>query len=139
MRWRLAALATVAVLVSGCARERSTSVDLDALSRELQVALPKNTRVLGVNREHGIDDMVRAKIEVSRDDFNQMLSSLSLTLDKFRSGVGRLGADAGFWDPHATPGVRYAHTRLSGGRALHVGYAETGQARVLLFVMNHGT
>lgn len=139
MRCALAAVATMTMLASGCTTERSPTVDLDTLSRELQLSLPKGTRVLGVDRESGIDDMVRAKVEVSRDDLAQMLAPLPLTTDKFRAGAGRLGSDGGFWNPHATPGIRYAQMRLSGGRALHVGYADAGQDRVVLFLMNHGT
>lgn len=68
-----------------------------------------------------------------------MLSSVPLAADGFGAGAGRLGADAGFWDPHATPGLRYAQTRLADGRALHVGYAEKEHGQVVLFVMSHGT
>lgn len=140
MKWKLASVAIVTMLAAGCEGERSTTLDLDSLSRELQVSLPKGTRVLGVDRERGgIDGMVCAKLEVSREDFDQMLSSLPFTTDKFRNGAGRLGADSGFWNPHATPGIRYAQTRTAEGRALHLGYAEAGQGRVVLFVKNHGT
>lgn len=139
MRWMVGSVAIATILTSACAAERSTSVDLDALSRDLQITLPKDVRVLGLSRESGIDDMVRAKLEVSREEFEQMRSSLPMTLEGFRPGAGRLGADSGFWAPHATPGIRYAQVRLPEGRALHIGYAETGQGRVVLFVMNHGT
>jgi hypothetical protein len=139
MRCALAVVAAVTTVAAGCSAERSTTLDLGSLSRELQVSLPIRTRILGVDRESGIDDMVRAKLEVSHQEFDQILASLPLTTDTFRATAGRLGSDAGFWNPHATQGIRYAQTRLPGGRALHVGYADAGQGRVVLFLMNHGT
>jgi hypothetical protein len=139
MRSLLVLIATMTVPAPGCSAERSTTMDLVLLSRELQVSLPNGTRILGVDRESGIDDMVRAKLEVSREDFDELMASIPLMADKFIAGAGRLGSDGGFWNPRATPGIRYAQRRLPGGRALHVGYADAGQGRVVLFLINHGT
>jgi hypothetical protein len=102
------------------------------------VPIPPEAVVLGVDRQEGMDDMVRAKIEVSRSDFAKLAAALPMSEESFSRGPGRLGSDSGFWNPRSTSGVRSAQVVLPNGRALHVGFADGKADTVLVFVMNHG-
>lgn len=133
-------MAPAIVAAPSCdAPNRNANEDIAALSRELMVELPKGTRVLGVERQHGLDDMTRAKIELGRNEFEPLLLRLPMARDTFSKGKSRLGADSGFWNPGATPGIRYAQSPLPEGRALHVGYAANSPGTVVIFIVNHGT
>ena len=131
-------LVPVALLVC-CTSSKRMDTDIASLSHELMVPLPSDARVLGVERQSGLDDMVRAKVEMSRAAFDRILAQLPMARASFSRGKGRLGADHGFWNPGATPDIRYAQAPLAEGRVLHVGYADSSHDRVVLFIVNHGT
>jgi len=143
----MVARVALALLLLGCKpQERNVmntpsknEVDLDALAKELGVALPPTTRVLGVDRQEGRDDMVRAKLEVPKTDFEEAGNRWPIDLEKLRPGVGRLGVDRGFWNPSQYQELRSASAIVEGARGLHVGVASSGEGPVIVFVINHGT
>lgn len=100
--------------------------------------LPRSMRVLHFEQQSGVDDMLRAKLQMSRSDFESIAPRLPVTLDSMSQGAGRLGADTGAWDPHKTGGIRSGQAALGGARFINVGVAEHGDL-VTLFVMEHGT
>jgi len=109
-----------------------------ALSQELGVPIPQDTKVLGVKRESGMDALVRVKLLVPSPSRDQFLAALPLRQEAFRPGAGRLGADEGFWNPHATPKIRSATKALPGGQYLLMGLAEGAEGTVV-FLAKHGT
>jgi hypothetical protein len=126
------------VLSCSSSNEHATR-DIGLLSRDLMVELPKGAHVVGVEWQHGLDDMTRVKVVLSRHDFELLLPRLPMARDAFARGKGRLGSDSGFWNPGATPGIRSAQAVLPEGRALHVGYAASSSDTFVVFIVNHGT
>jgi hypothetical protein len=117
---------------------RNGADDLKALGQELGVSLPPDAKIVGVDRQAGMDDMIRAKVELSPGSFASIADQLPVKGEQLTRGPGRLGADHEFWNPHATPGVRSGQVQLPGARVLHIGLAEYPD-KVVLFVLNHGT
>lgn len=148
------ALGSALLIFSGCSCERGKPVDpiptasesraaeepeLRALSAELGISLPPGTRVLLLERQAGMDDLVRAKLQMSRAAFEQLSPRLPVKDPDLRPGAGRLGTDHERWDPHATAGLRSGQAPLAGARYLTLGVADGGGEQVTLFVVNHGT
>jgi hypothetical protein len=137
--WYSAVCVVFVELACGCTPKKEDPMnDIATLSRELMVHIPVGATVLGVDRERGHDDMVRAKFEIDRASFDTFVTSLPMASDMFSRGPGRLGSDAGYWNPKSTPGIRSAQVILPSGRGLHVGFADSGDGGVVVFVMNHG-
>jgi hypothetical protein len=109
-----------------------------ALSQELGVPIPGDAKVLGVKRESGIDEYVRIKLLVPHASRDQFTAGLPIRPEAFHPGVGRLGSDDGFWNPHATPQIKSASKALPDGRYLLVGIAEQADGTVI-FIAKHGT
>jgi hypothetical protein len=118
-------------------QEQSTN-DLKFLSKELGVPIPADAKVLGVHRESGMDDLTCAKFLITRQAFVHVAAILPVRPEAFRPGVGRLGSDFDFWNPHATPGLRWAQAPLPDARSLTIGIADSTDG-VILFLVNHGT
>jgi hypothetical protein len=113
--------------------------DRALLEKELGFALPADARVLLVEQESGMDDMVRAKLQMSEAAFEQLEPSLPVRADAMTRGAGRLGTDKGEWNPHATPGLRSGQAPLPGSRYMNVGVARGDGGQVTVFIMSHGT
>jgi hypothetical protein len=103
---------TLLISTAGCRSEGkgpppnstvAATTQLSTLSQEFAVSIPVDAMVLGVKRESGIDDLVRVKLLIPTGSRDQFVAGLPFALDKLRPGVGRLGSDDGFWNPHATP------------------------------------
>lgn len=114
--------------------------DTLALGQELSVTLPPSTRVIGVERENGMDDLIGAKLEISESEWPGFIASTPIQPDAFRPGSrGMLGDDHGFWDPEKAPGLRTAQAVLPGARALNIGVSAAVNGTVLVYIVNHGT
>jgi hypothetical protein len=114
---------------------------LDNLSRELKLAFPPGTRLVGVLRDSGMDDSIRVKVEMRSPDFPGFLSSTPIHAESLSPGAGgRLGPDHGFWDPHRARGLRSAQATLEGEeyRVLNIGVGEAGPDVVAVYIVNHG-
>lgn len=109
-----------------------------ALSQELGIPIPPEAKVLGVNRESGMDELVRVKLLVPLPSRDKFLAELPIRQDAFRPGVGRLGSDDAFWNPHATPQIRSATKALADGGYLLIGLAD-GAGETIVFLAKHGT
>ena len=117
-----------------------SSESVTDLGRELHVTFPPSTRVIGVERENGMDDLVRAKVQIAEGDWSQFLGTTPIKSDSFRPGPrGFLGQDHGFWDPHQAAGLRSAQAILPGQRALNVGVTTPSDGKLTLYIVNHGT
>lgn len=126
----------------GKGREAMThrSYNLVELGRELSVSLPASARVIGVEREEGMDDRIGAKLEIPQSDWPSFIASTPIEADAFDSGPrGMLGQDHGFWDPHQAPGLRTAQASLPGARYLNIGVSAPTNGIVIVYIVNHGT
>ena len=108
------------------------------LQRELGFAVPEGARVLWIERENGIDSIIRVKLEMSKLDFDTMAASVPIVDGDLRSGPGRLGRDKGEWNPRTTVGLRSTQLALPDASFMNVGVAETAGV-LTVFVMRHGT
>lgn len=116
------------------------SCDPVALGHELNVPLPPSTRVVGVERENGMDDLVSAKLEMAESEWPVFLASTPIQPDAFRPGPrGMLGEDHGFWDPHQAAGLKTAQAPLPGARWLNIGVSSAVNGTVVVYIVNHGT
>lgn len=111
---------------------------VSALSEEMGVPIPADAQVVGVKREAGIDVLVRVKLLVSPASRERFLATLPIQQEALRPGVGRLGTDDGFWNPHATPLIRSGSKTLKDGHYLLIGIADA-TAGTVVFLAKHGT
>jgi hypothetical protein len=110
------------------------------LGRELGVVFPPGTRLIGVERENGMDDLVSAKVEMKRADWPTFLASTPIHPASFRPGNrGLLGPDKGFWDPTHYPALRSAQAQVPDHRALNIAFDDSASDPGAVFVVNHGT
>jgi hypothetical protein len=114
------------------------SNDRAAIENVLGFDLPESAQILLVDREAGMDDMLRAKIEMPRSSFDALAHRLPVPLHQMNSGPGRLSADKGLWNPRSTQHIKSGQAARPGGRFVNIGVAQSDQ-RVTLFVVDHGT
>jgi len=113
---------------------------LAALGHEVGLTFPTTARLLGVSREHGIDDLVRFKVELPRKDLAAFLSAAPVPPDAFEPGEGGLmGPDQGFWNPNRAASLRTGQAIHADHRTLNIGIADGGPATVFLYIVEHGT
>jgi len=118
--------------------ETKPAADQRRFEDALHLSLPKSARVVWMEQMPGLDDMIRAKIELDRTDLVSLLQQLDVDLDELRPGASRLGADKGQWNPRSIPAIRSVQLALPNSHFRNVGVVESGQ-HVTLFVMQHGT
>jgi hypothetical protein len=137
-------LAALAVVAIGC-RDKGTvmnrqapSDSLGSIARELKLTFPASTRLVGVDREQGMDDRIRVKVEMTPADVAAFLGQTSIEPSSFRPGArGRLGLDSGFWDPSRAANLRTASVERD-NRVLNIGLDETHPDATAVFIVDHG-
>ena len=113
---------------------------IEQAEKEVGVTFPQGTKLVGVHRERGADDLIAVKVEMPAAAWPGFLASTPIDPSAFRPGErGLLGPDHDFWDPHQAKNLRTAETVLPGARVLNLGYADRPGAVVAVFVVNHGT
>jgi hypothetical protein len=117
-----------------CKRDQRRATQLGA---ELSLPLPPKTKVLGVQHERGIDDIITVKLEMATSDWHQLLSAAPFREeDMTPDDRAYLGPDKDWWDPGQAKGLKAIQVVLPGPRALNVGVAPGGEG-VILYVVNH--
>jgi hypothetical protein len=112
---------------------------LEELAREVGLAFPASARLVGFNRENGMDDYLQFKVEIDARDLPAFRASSPIPEEAMKAGErGLLGPDQGFWDPNRARNLRTGQKSLPNARALNIGLAERG-AKVCLYIVNHGT
>jgi hypothetical protein len=147
----LLAMVVLSTAEGGCRRgdkdqERPVSretkpapASLDELAREVGVTFPASARLIGFNRENGMDDYLQFKVEIDARDLPKFQASSPIPEEAMEAGEGALlGPDQGFWDPHRARNLRTGQKSLPNARALNIGAVERG-AKVSLYIVNHGT
>lgn len=112
---------------------------LDELSEAVGVRFPAGSRVVGVERQHGIDDLLRARVAVGREKVAEFEAGSPVSRQYMEDDAGALlGQGPTWWVP--SPSARVGQTQLADGRVLHIGIGDKGeQGLVDVYVVNHGT
>lgn len=117
-----------------------TAASWAALGKELGVKFPASARLLGVERENGMDDMARAKVAIAAADLPAFLASTPLAPAAFAPGSGGLlFHDRDWWGPDSALHLRTAQARLASARVLNIGVDDGHPGVVYLYLVNHGT
>jgi len=118
---------------------KPAAATLDDLGQEVGLKFPPSARLIGFNRENGMDDYLQFKVEINAADFPEFQASSPVPEAVMEPGEGGLlGPDQGFWDPNRAKNLRTGQKSLPNARALNIGVAENG-AKVYLYIVNHGT
>jgi hypothetical protein len=113
---------------------------LSTIGRELGLTFPVGTRLVGVARERGIDDLVELKVEMKAADVESFVAHSAVRFTDFRPGErGLLGPDQGWWDPNHALRLRSAQASLPKGRFLNIGVADGPGDKAMVYIVNHGT
>lgn len=113
---------------------------IEQVGKEVGLTFPTGTKLIGVHRERGADDLIAIKVEMPAAAWPAFLETTPIEADQFRPGErGLLGPDHGFWDPHRAKNLRTAQAALPGSRVLNLGYDDSQGAAIAVFVVNHGT
>jgi hypothetical protein len=140
MMTRVGHLFLVLALLQACKCESAPPDTLESVAREVALTFPPGTRLLGVHRERGIDDLVAAKVAMPAAQWSTFLAGTPIAPALFEPGEhGRLGPDQGFWDPHKATNLRTAQARLPNARVLNLGYDDAHPPVVIVYIVNHGT
>ncbi len=142
---RVRCLWLVILLFGACKAKGSpapmmTPASWAALGSELGVKFPAGARLIGMERENGMDDMVCAKVAIATVDLPAFLASAPLPTDAFSPGTaGFLFSNHDWWDPESALHLRTGQAKLPGARVLNIGVDDGHPSVVYLYVVNHGT
>ena len=142
---RLPTLLVVIASLGACKAKPSpppvmTAASWAALGSELGVKFPASARLIGVEREDGMDDMTRAKVAIAPADLSAFLASTPLAPSAFAPGSGGfLFGNQDWWDPNSALHLRAAQARLPSARVLNIGIDDGRPGVVFLYIVNHGT
>jgi hypothetical protein len=126
--------------VSRQSSEASPVESLAALGTELNLRFPPSTRLIGVHRWQGMDDIVHIKLELAPEDLDALIAQTQIDPAAFTPGTaGLLGPDQDFWDPHRAPKLRTAQAQRPDARALNLGIDDSRPAVAVVYLVEHGT
>jgi hypothetical protein len=94
-------------------QQEATSLNRAELQQQLGFTLPESARIVWLERQQGVDAMVRVKLEMNRSAFDSMAPSIPVIDQELRAGARRLGRDTGEWNPPSTPGIRATQIAFS--------------------------
>jgi hypothetical protein len=122
------------------AGSKTTSAQLTDLGREVGLEFPPETRVVGVTRERGIDDLVEMKVEMTPSALVGFLARSPIRPEDFHTGEqGLFGSDHDWWDPNQAARLRAGQANLPNARFLNIGYDDAHAGTVIVYIVNHGT
>lgn len=141
------ALAMVSAAIMGACKSKERQATksnpeetLESVGKEVGLTFPAGTKLVGVHRERGADDLIAVKVEMPAAKWPRFLASTPIDSSLFRPGErGLLGPDDGFWDPHKASALRTAEASLPQGRVLDLGYDDSRGQWVTVYIVNHGT
>lgn len=118
----------------------SPSDALQKLSRDLDLPLPTTAHLVGIEREEGADDMVRAKLLMTPAEWAAFAPKSPVKPEQMRAARPNiLGPDEGFWDPNRARGLRLGQVERPGSRYLNIGYDDSKAGEVAVYIFEHGT
>lgn len=114
--------------------------DLAELQRELQLKIPPGVRVVGIKKTQGGEYHVRAKLLMSRAQWQEFLKNSPVPVDGMDLGTGGfLGQDGGWWDPHAAKALRTGQAQRDQGRFINIGFDDSAPDDVSVYVVHHSS
>jgi hypothetical protein len=120
------------IALTGCkskASQGDKEESLELIGREIGLRFPDRTRLIGVHRERGVDDLIAVKVEMPATAWPGFVGQTPIDPTLFRPGErGLLGPDDSFWDPHRAKSLKTAETQLPKGRVLNLGYDDSNAA-----------
>jgi hypothetical protein len=147
--WTRVGVACALVALVGCTSKggqnsnngkREMQETLGSAGKEVGLVFPAGSKLVGVHRERGIDDLVAVKVEMPASEWPGFVAQTPIDPALFRPGErGLLGPDDGSWDPHKARNLRTAQAALPGARVLNLGYDDSRGSVLAVFVVNHGT
>ena len=144
--WRRVLLAAyiligfVACKSKGPQGTRQVQEALESVGKEVGLVFPDGSRLVGVHRERGADDLIAVKVEMPAAAWPSFVATTPIDPTLFRRGErGLLGPDDGFWDPHVSKNLRTAETPLPHARVLNLGYDDSRGNVISVYIVNHGT
>ena len=98
--WSRAFAVIIVALVTGLAACKPKAVQaesLAAIGKEVGLTFPSGTKLAGVHRERGVDDLVAVKVEIAAADWPAFLARAPVNANLIRpSERDLLGPDEGF-------------------------------------------
>jgi hypothetical protein len=144
--WRRVLLAACAFIgIAACKSKgaqgtRQAEETLESVAQEVGLVFPVGSRLVGVHRERGADDLIAVKIDMPAAAWPIFVATTPIDPSLFRAGErGLLGPDDGFWDPHRCKNLRTAESPLPHARVLNLGYDDSRGNVFAVYVVNHGT
>jgi hypothetical protein len=144
--WRHVFLAACALIgIAACKSKgaqgaRQAEETLASVGQEVGLVFPAGSKLVGVHRERGADDLMAVKVEMPAAAWPTFVATTPIDPTLFRTGErGLLGPDDGFWDPHRCKNLRTAEAPLPHARVLNLGYDDSRGSVFSVYVVNHGT
>ena len=110
-----------------------------ALGRELNVKFPPSARLLKLERQNGMDDMVRLQVALPMRDLPSFITDSAISTEQLREGAGCLMPADEFWDPSRALHMRSLGAWLPGARYSCLGIDDGAPETAYIYIMNHGT
>jgi hypothetical protein len=135
-------------MIAGCGQEpgsgetnvTETSRQMTTLAERTGLVFPKGVKVLGAKDESGLDGAIFAKLELSPEQWRDLLAASPLAEEQFSdSSRYLLGPDDGWWDPKKPQSLPTAQSRLERGGVLNIGVDRTNAAAFVVYVLWHQT
>ena len=125
----------------GIAMTATQPDDLRTLAAEVHLGFPPSSRLLGIARERGIDDIVEAKVQIASADLTAFLAHAPVKAEALETErLDLMGPDHGWWDPGRAKNLRVAQALVGGGKAFNLGVADgTAAGTTVLYIVQHGT
>ena len=110
-----------------------------ALGRELGVKFPASSRLLKLERQNGMDDMVRLQVALPTSALPAFIVDSAIPTDKLRESVGCFMPADEFWDPSRAVHMRSFEAQLPSARYACLGIDDGQPGTAYIYIMNHGT
>ncbi len=109
---------------------------MDDIQKKIGLVLPQPVRVVGVQDEAGIDQLVQLKVETDSAGLEQFLVANHLDKVAFEDAQrALLLPDAGWWDPSKAASLPTIQIRRPAGPTLNIGYSPKPDGSVDLYIM----
>lgn len=111
-----------------------------ALGRELGLKFPPSSRLLKLERQNGMDDMVRLQVALPTRDLPAFITGSAIRTEQLREGAAScFMPDDEFWDPSRALNMRSFQAALPDARYWCLGIDDGRPGTAYLYIMNHGT
>ena len=110
-----------------------------ALGRELGLKFPPSSRLLKLERQNGMDDMIRLQVALPTQDLPAFISDSAIHTEQLREGGSCFVSGDEFWDLSQALHLRSFQAALPGARFWCLGIDDGRPGTAYLYIMNYGT